>query len=92
MRRDHIVSIRLTDDEQLRLRHIADAAGMTVSDIVRGYVHEAMAPPLPLGASTGTSTTHVWVTPEYRQAIGMSTSAVWVDGTVGLQWPALVTS
>lgn len=93
MRRDHIVSIRLTDEEQSRLRRIADAAGATVSDLVRGYVRETMAPPLPLGLSAGTSTTHVWVTPEFRQAIGMSATVVlWADGTVGPQYPALVTA
>lgn len=92
--RDRIVSIRLSDDEYLRLRRIADASSLTVSEVVREFVRDQMAPPLPRGASVGASTTHVWVTPEYRSAIGASEtcSAVWSDGTVGFQYPALVTS
>lgn len=51
--RQAVVSIRLSDDEQDRLRKIADQQGMTVSDVVRGYVNQEMAGPLPRGESIG---------------------------------------
>lgn len=91
--RQSIVSIRLAESEQLRLRAMADQSGGTVSEVVRGFVARAIAPPPALGASAAGNTL-VWFTSEYRNAIGASTTgraAVWEDGTVGLQWPAPIT-
>jgi hypothetical protein len=51
--RHAIVSIRLSGTERERLRRIAEARGSTISDVVRGYVEQEMAGPLPCGVSVG---------------------------------------
>lgn len=86
MSRDNVVSVRLTDDQLARLQRLGGPKA--IRDLLTPQ------PILPFGESVGTRTSLVYVTPEYRAAIGMSeaASAVWSDGTVGFQYPALATA
>lgn len=86
MNRDRIVSVRLTEEQLARLESLGGPTA--IRDLL------TPRPVMPNGESVGSRTSMVWVTPEYRDAIGMTetASAVWCDGTVGFQWPASLTS
>jgi uncharacterized protein DUF6290 len=49
--RGAVVSVRITDDEQARLRDVAKARGTSVSELVRSVVEREMSPQLPVGAA-----------------------------------------
>ncbi len=77
MRRDHIVSVRLTDAELAELKEMG-----VPSDVLRELLREAIGPKVPASSApavpTSTAAAKSWVT--------------WGDGTFGAQWPASVTA
>ncbi len=75
MARDHIVSIRLSNDERGRLRRIAARGQQTMSDVVRGFVQRNLADTLTTGISVATAIP----------------DTVWFDGTTGRSWPEAAT-
>ncbi|MGI8333498.1 DUF6290 family protein [Actinomadura scrupuli] len=43
-----VVSLRLSEDEQERLREIAETRGTSVSEVIRGVVRREFSEPLPI--------------------------------------------
>lgn len=84
MSRDHIVSIRLTDEERARLGRLAAAAGRTPSEYVRRAALPPPAAPAPNSYTSGVAPGHCVVTPAPLSA--GTPGVVWEDGTVGPTW------
>lgn len=52
MNREHIVSLRLTEQERAALQRRAD--GSTVSEVIRAIIRRELSLPLPEGVTIGT--------------------------------------
>lgn len=50
--RDAVISVRLSADEQDRLKALAESQGGSVSDLIRGYVRRETGPRLPRGETS----------------------------------------
>lgn len=56
--RGAVISLRISGDEQDRLRRMAEERGTSVSDLVRSLVSESVGPELPVGVTvSGTPST-----------------------------------
>jgi hypothetical protein len=77
MSRDHVVSLRFTEQEHVRLAEMAVGRGYTLSRLVRESVlGGVLAPPLPSGESVG-SAYRFLLTRDGFELRGV----VWSDGT-----------
>lgn len=78
--RGAVVSVRLSDQEQDRLRAIADESGTSVSEVIRDFVNREMRDPLPRGVSVsptrdmavsdGSSPAFRWLAGDWEGASG----------------------
>lgn len=57
--RGTILSLRISEDEQLSLRQYAEAHGTSVSDLVRSLVHREVTPQVRSTASVTTTTVSI---------------------------------
>jgi hypothetical protein len=74
--RGAVVSVRLSDDQQARLRKIAEARGTSVSELIRTFVADETTPPVHGKTVAPAPTTAAVVVDRHANSPGTSTGYI----------------